>query len=77
MNIKENKIKTNEPKAARKKSIPEKAVKKQLGKGYDRESRIKSCKDCKGNPSTSDFTIPGFTGKKCTICFEVINYERT
>jgi hypothetical protein len=41
-----------------------------------RTKRIENCETCNGNPQITDFKIPGFSGKKCEICYEVVSHEK-
>ena len=48
-------------------------------RGNGRELAIKACEveGCNGQPkNVTNFTIPGFCGKKCEDCYIVISYER-
>ena len=39
------------------------------------ELRIKTCKECGGNPPERDFDTGKHIGKCCNTCFHVISYK--
>lgn len=44
--------------------------------GNHRILSIKKCENCKGEPPTEEFRLQDVKGEACTICQEVVSWER-
>jgi len=60
-----------------KKVTPKKktAITYKVGPSHSRQTRIKKCTICNGNPPLVPFELDDFKGDRCEICFEVVNYK--
>ena len=42
----------------------------------EKPNNIKDCKECNGEPITSELNLPEFEGVKCEDCYLILSYRK-